>query len=429
MAELPTQAQAVVIGGGIIGTSTAYHLAKLGWKDVILIERNKLTSGTTFHAAGLVGQLRSSANITQLLGESVKLYQTLEQETGLATGWKMNGGLRLACNEERWTEVRRQATTARSFGLEMHLLSPKEAQDLWPLMDVSDVVGAAFLPTDGQANPSDITQSLAKGARMNGARIFEDTEVTGIEVENGRVRAVQTSRGRVACEAVVNCAGQWAREVGAMAGANVPLVSVEHQYMVTEPIPGVASNLPTLRDPDRLTYYKEEVGGLVMGGYEPNPIPWAVDGFPKGVSFHLLQSDFDHFEQLMELALGRVPALETAGVKQLINGPKASRRTATSSWARRRRCGASSSARASTPSASRRAAARARRWRSGSSKAGRPTTCGPWTSSGSAATTRTCNGCGSGPWRPTASTTPSPGRTRSIAAGVPCGARLSTACS
>jgi sarcosine dehydrogenase len=322
MAELPTQAQVVIIGGGIIGTSTAYHLAKLGWKDVILVERNRLTSGTTFHAAGLVGQLRASANITQLLGESVKLYRTLEQETGLATGWKMNGGLRLACNEERWTEVKRQATTARSFGLEMHLLTPKEAQDLWPLMDVSDVIGAAFLPTDGQANPSDITQSLAKGARMNGARIFEDTDVTGIEVENGRVQAVRTSRGRVACEVVVNCAGQWAREVGAMVGANVPLVSVEHQYMVTEPIPGVASNLPTLRDPDRLTYYKEEVGGLVMGGYEPNPIPWAVDGFPKGVSFHLLQSNFDHFEQLMELALGRVPALETAGVKQLINGPE-----------------------------------------------------------------------------------------------------------
>ncbi len=322
MAELPTQAQVVVIGGGIIGTSTAYHLAKLGWKDVVLIERNQLTSGTTFHAAGLVGQLRSSANITQLLGESVKLYRTLEQETGLATGWKMNGGLRLACNEERWTEVKRQATTARSFGLEMHLLTPREAQDLWPLMDVSDVVGAAFLPTDGQANPSDITQSLAKGARMNGARMFENTEVTAIEVENGRVRAVQTSRGRIACEVVVNCAGQWAREVGAMVGVNVPLVSVEHQYMVTEPIPGVASNLPTLRDPDRLTYYKEEVGGLVMGGYEPNPIPWAVDGFPKGVSFHLLPSNFDHFEQLMELALGRVPALETAGVKQLINGPE-----------------------------------------------------------------------------------------------------------
>ncbi|MGD0640132.1 MAG: FAD-dependent oxidoreductase [Roseiarcus sp.] len=322
MADFPTQAQVVIVGGGIIGTSTAYHLAKLGWKDTVLLERHKLTSGSTFHAAGLVGQLRSNANITQLLGESVKLYRTLEKETGLATGWKMNGGLRLACNPERWTEVKRQATTARSFGLEMHLLTPKEARDLWPLMDVSDVVGAAFLPTDGQANPSDITQSLAKGARMNGARIIEDTEVTGFEVEHGRVKAVQTSRGRIACEVVVNCAGQWAREVGAMAGANVPLVSIQHQYMVTEAIPGVTSNLPTLRDPDRLTYYKEEVGGLVMGGYEPNPIPWAEDGFPKNFNFQLLPSNFDHFEPVMELALGRVPALQTAGVKQLINGPE-----------------------------------------------------------------------------------------------------------
>ena len=322
MAEFPTQAQVVIIGGGIIGTSTAYHLAKLGWKDAVLIERHKLTSGSTFHAAGLVGQLRSNANITQLLGESVKLYKTLEQETGLASGWKMNGGLRLACSEERWTEVKRQATAARSFGLEMHLLTPKEALRLWPLMDISDVIGAAFLPTDGQANPSDITQSLAKGARMNGASLIEDTEVTGIEVENGRVKAVQTSRGRIACEVVVNCAGQWAREVGAMAGANVPLVSIEHQYIVTEAIPGVAASLPTLRDPDRLTYYKEEVGGLVMGGYEPNPIAWASEGFPKGFNFQLLQPNFDHFEQLMELALGRVPALQTAGVKQLINGPE-----------------------------------------------------------------------------------------------------------
>lgn len=322
MSNFPTHARAVIIGGGIIGTSTAYHLAKLGWSDVVLIERHKLTSGSTWHAAGLVGQLRTSANITQLLGESVKLYKTLEQETGLATGWKMNGGLRLACNDERWTEVKRQATTARSFGLEMHLLTPKEAQELWPLMDVSDVVGAAFLPTDGQASPSDITQSLAKGARTHGARILEDTEVSEVIVEDGRVKAVVTSRGRIDCEYVVNCAGQWARAVGKLAGVNVPLVSVEHQYMVTEPIKGVTSNLPTLRDPDRLTYYKEEVGGLVMGGYEPNPIAWAIDGVPRNFEFQLLESNFGHFEQLMELALGRVPALQTAGVKQLINGPE-----------------------------------------------------------------------------------------------------------
>ena len=321
MKELPKSAKAVVIGGGIIGCSTAYHLAKLGWTDTVLLERKKLTSGTTFHAAGLVGQLRTSANITQLLGYSVDLYKKLEAETGLGTGWKMNGGLRLACNEERWTEVKRQATTAQSFGLEMQLLAPNEAQDLWPLMTIDDLVGAAFLPTDGQANPSDITQALAKGARMGGAAIFEDTEVLDLEIDKGRIRAVITERGRIECERVVVCAGQWTRNFAARFGVNVPLVSVEHQYIVTEPF-GVPSNLPTLRDPDRLTYYKEEVGGLVMGGYEPNPIPWAVNGIPEGFHYTLLDSNFDHFEQIMELSLGRVPALETAGIKQLINGPE-----------------------------------------------------------------------------------------------------------
>jgi 4-methylaminobutanoate oxidase (formaldehyde-forming) len=191
MNDFPNTAKAVIVGGGIVGCSTAYHLAKLGW-DVVLLERKKLTSGTTFHAAGLVGQLRSNANITQLLGYSVELYKTLADETGLETGWKMNGGLRLACNEERWTEVKRQATTAHSFGLEMELLTPKEAQDLWPLMQVDDVIGAAFMPTDGQANPSDITQSLAKGARMAGARIFEDTKVLSVDVEKGVIKGVLT---------------------------------------------------------------------------------------------------------------------------------------------------------------------------------------------------------------------------------------------
>ncbi|MGL5009234.1 MAG: GcvT family protein, partial [Paracoccaceae bacterium] len=322
MSNPPSTARAVIIGGGIIGCSVAYHLGKLGWTDTVLLERKKLTSGTTFHAAGLVGQLRTSANITQLLGYSVDLYKRLEAETGLQTGWKMNGGLRLACNAERWTEVKRQATTAHSFGLEMHLLTPKEAQDLWPLMTVDDLVGAAFLPTDGQANPSDITQSLAKGARMAGVRIIEDTPVTRIVVENGRVRGVDTPSGHIACEKVVICAGQWTRTLAATVGVNVPLVSVEHQYMVTERIDGVTPGLPTLRDPDRLTYWKEEVGGLVWGGYEPNPKPWATSGIPEGFHFELLTADFDHYEQFMENAIARVPALANAGVKQLINGPE-----------------------------------------------------------------------------------------------------------
>lgn len=322
MDSLPSQARAVIIGGGIVGCSTAYHLGKLGWSDTVLLERHKLTSGSTFHAAGLVGQLRTSANITQMLGHSVRLYQSLEAETGLATGWKMNGGLRLACNAERWIELKRQATTAHSFGLEMHLLSPREAQELWPLMDISDLVGAAFLPTDGQVNPSDITQSLAKGARMQGVRIIEDCIVTAIEIKQGRVTAVITEHGRIACDVVVNCAGQWARDVGQLAGVNVPLVSVQHQYLITDKIAGISHDLPTLRDPDRLTYYKEDVGGLVMGGYEPNPIPWALNGFPAKFNFQLLQPDWEHFQPTMELAMARVPALETAGVRELLNGPE-----------------------------------------------------------------------------------------------------------
>ncbi len=319
---LPSQAEIVVIGGGIIGCSTAYHLAKEHKAEVLLLERGKLTCGSTFHAAGLVGQLRSSAAITRLLKYSVELYDQLEGETGLASGWKQNGGLRLACNQERWTEIKRQATTAHSFGLEMHLLTPQEAVDLWPLMDGSDLVGAAFLPTDGQANPSDITLALAKGARQQGARIVEGVNVTGITHTEGRIRGVETDHGPITCEKLVNCAGQWAKQLGRLAGVSVPLQSMQHQYMISEPIAGVTSDLPTLRDPDRLIYFKEEVGGLVMGGYEPNPKPWGDGVLPDDFQFSLLDSDWDHFEQLMEQALVRVPALQSAGVKSLINGPE-----------------------------------------------------------------------------------------------------------
>ena len=318
----PAQAKAVIIGGGIVGCSTAYHLAKLGWTDTVLVEKHKLTSGSTFHAAGLVGQLRSSANITQLLGYSVDLYRRLETETGLATGWKMNGGLRLACNAERWEEVKRQATTAKSFGLEMHLLSPLEAQDLWPLMTIDDLVGAAFLPTDGQASPSDITMALARGARNAGATICEDTELERIDVVDGVIKGVVTNHGVIACSVIVACAGQWTRELAATVGVNVPLIPVQHQYIITSQIEGVSRDLPTLRDPDRLTYFKEEVGALVMGGYEPNPIPWAINGIPRPFQFQLLDSDFEHFSPMMESATARVPVLANAGVNQLINGPE-----------------------------------------------------------------------------------------------------------
>jgi len=319
---LPSQAAIVVIGGGIIGCSTAYHLARDHKADVVLLEQGKLTSGSTWHAAGLVGQLRSSASITRVLKYSVDLYKGLEAETGLATGWKMTGCLRLATNQDRWTEFRRLATTAKSFGMDMQLISPAEVKKMWPLMDVSDLVGASWLPTDGQASPSDITQSLAKGARMHGARIFEGVRVTGFEMKDGRIIKVKTTQGDIACDKVVNCGGQWARQVGAMAGINVPLQPVKHQYIITEKLDGLSPDAPTIRDPDRRTYFKEEVGGLVMGGYEPNPQPWTTGDVPDEWEFRLFDDDFDHFEQHMSEAIARVPALENAGVKQMINGPE-----------------------------------------------------------------------------------------------------------
>ena len=319
---LPTHAQVVVIGGGIIGCSTAYHLARDHKADVVLLERGKLTGGSTWHAAGLVGQLRSSASITQVLRYSVDLYKKLAEETGLETGWKMTGCLRLATNPQRWIEYQRLATTAQSFGLEMHLLSPAEVKKMWPLMQTDDLVGASFLPTDGQANPSDIAQSLAKGARMHGARIFEGVGVTGFDIAEGQVRAVHTTQGTITCEKVANCAGQWARQVGAKAGVLVPLQPVKHQYIITEKIDGVTPDLATLRDPDRLTYFKEEVGGLVMGGYEPNPIAWTLDDVPEDFEFQLFEDDWEHFEQHIAQATARIPALEKAGIKKMINGPE-----------------------------------------------------------------------------------------------------------
>nr|WP_314088994.1 FAD-dependent oxidoreductase [uncultured Shinella sp.] len=319
---LPSHAEIVVIGGGIIGCSTAYHLARDHKADVVLLEQGTLTSGSTWHAAGLVGQLRSSASITRVLKYSVDLYKGLEAETGLATGWKMSGCLRLATNQDRWTEFRRLATTAKSFGMDMYLLTPQEVKAMWPLMDVGDLVGASWLPTDGQASPSDITQSLAKGARMHGAKIVENVRVTGFDMEEGRITRVRTTLGDISCEKVVNCAGQWARQVGAMAGINVPLQPVKHQYIITEKVPGLSTDAPTIRDPDRRTYFKEEVGGLVMGGYEPNPQPWTTGDVPDEWAFRLFDDDFDHFEQHMEQAIARVPALETVGVKQMINGPE-----------------------------------------------------------------------------------------------------------
>jgi sarcosine dehydrogenase len=317
---LPTHAQIIVIGGGIIGCSTAYHLARDHKAEVLLLEQGKVTSGSTWHAAGLVGQLRSSASITKVLKYSVELYKGLAAETGLDTGWKMTGCLRLATTQDRWIEFRRLATTARSFGMEMDLIGPDEVKRMWPLMDTDDLIGASWLPTDGQASPSDITQSLAKGARMHGARIVEGVKVTGFRMEGRRITHVQTDKGEIACDKVVNCGGMWARQLGAMAGVTVPLHPVKHQYIVTEKIPGLSPDAATLRDPDRRTYFKEEVGGLVMGGYEPDPQGWVTGDIPENWEFRLFDDDYDHFGQHLEQAIARVPALAEVGVKQMING-------------------------------------------------------------------------------------------------------------
>jgi len=315
-------ARVVIIGGGIIGCSTAYHLTKMGWKDVVILEKGELTSGSTWHAAGLVGQLRSERNITRMLQYSVSLYDTLEAETGLATGWKMTGCLHLAGTQERMFELKKGATTARSFGLEMNLISPAEAYDLCPIISLDGIIGAAFMPTDGQADPAGIAQALAKGARSRGAQIYEHTLVTGFEFDRRRVAAVKTDKGDIKCEIVVNCTGMWGCQVGEMLGVNIPVVPFQHQYLVTEEIEGLPPNLPTIRDKDSLLYYKEEVGGLVMGGYERKGIPWGVDGVPYDFTSQLLDSDFDHFQQLSDPAMQRTPCLAEAGIARLVNGPE-----------------------------------------------------------------------------------------------------------
>jgi len=316
-------AQVVIIGGGIVGCSIAYHLTKAGWKDVLIIEKGELTSGSTWHAAGLVGQLRSHRNITRMLQYSVSLYEGLEAETGLTTGWKRCGCLHLASTEARLMELKKGATTARSFGLDMHMITPSEALALFPILDMEGIVGAAFMPSDGQADPSGLTMALAKGAMNRGAKIQLKTRVTGFQMAKNRVTAVVTDQGTVKCETVVNAAGMWGREIGRMMGVNIPLVPFQHQYLVTETIEGLPPNLPTLRDKDSLLYYKQEVGGLVMGGYERDGIPWAVNGIPKGFTQELLEPDFDHFEPLSQAAVKRTPCLNQAGIARLVNGPEA----------------------------------------------------------------------------------------------------------
>jgi 4-methylaminobutanoate oxidase (formaldehyde-forming) len=321
-ATIPSHARIVIVGGGIMGCSVAYHLANAGETDVVLLEQGRLTGGTTWHAAGLVGQLRAHQNMTRLVQYSVDLYGRLEAETGLATGWKQCGSVVVARTPERMTHLRRTASAATAQGVPCHIISAREAAEKCPIMRTDDLEGALWLPSDGKANPADVTQALAKGARMAGARIFEKTRVTALHTRNGAVAGVSTPRGDIACEVVVNCAGQWAKQVGRLCGVTVPLHSAEHMYIVTGRIAGVHPDLPVLRDPDGYVYFKEEVGGLLMGGFEPVAKPWGMDGIPDGFEFGILPDDWDQFQILMENALIRVPALEHAEVKTFMNGPE-----------------------------------------------------------------------------------------------------------
>lgn len=330
MSEVPSQARIVIIGGGIIGCSIAYHLAAMGENDVLLLEQHQLTDGATWHAAGLVGQLRSSRNTTRMLEHSVELYGRLEAETGQAVDWHQVGSLRLACSPERVMELKRLTTMAKSFGLPMEIISPRRAQELFPLMSIEGVVAAAFLPTDGYIDPASVTQAIARGARQRGARIAEHTKVTSITVDGRRVSTVHAidrdgADIDVHCEVVVNAAGMWGMEVGRMAGVRIPAVAVEHQYVLTGPIPDVTPaelrNMPTMRDPDLLVYYKPDGPGLLIGGYEPDTVAFGLDGIPVPFQRQLLDADVDRFEQLASLAAERTPVIEQAGIRTMINGP------------------------------------------------------------------------------------------------------------
>jgi 4-methylaminobutanoate oxidase (formaldehyde-forming) len=318
----PSEARAVIVGGGIIGCSIAYHLTKLGWTDVVLLERKKLTCGTTWHAAGLVREVLGAYSLTRLARYSMELFQGIEAETGQATGLKQNGSLGIATNEARWEEHRRGADLAKTCGVEVELVTPKEAKALYPILNADDLLGAVYFPNDGQINPADATMALAKGARMGGARIIEDTKVTGIDTALGQVTGVRTERGDIKAEVVVNCAGMWAREVGRMCGVNVPLHACEHFYVVTEAMEGVTSTLPVLRDMDGSAYYKEDAGKLLIGAFERDAKPWGMDGIPEDFSFDELPEDFDHFMPVLEGAMHRIPALESVGIRTFFNGPE-----------------------------------------------------------------------------------------------------------
>jgi len=322
--SLPTKARAVIIGGGVIGCSVAYHLTKAGWTDVVLIERKALTSGTTWHAAGLIGQLRASSNMTRLARYTAELYRGLEDETGVATGMRQGGSVSVALTEERREELNRNAAMARAFGVPVEEISPSEVKDKYPHINLDGVKAGVWLPTDGQGDPANIAQALAKGARARGAKIVERTRAVGVARAGRRITGVDWQNeageaGHIACDHVINCAGMWGRDLGRMLGTNVPLQACEHFYIVTEAISGLPQ-LPVLRVPDECTYYKEDAGKMLLGAFEPVAKPWGP--IPEGFEFDQLPEDFDHFEPILEAAVNRLPMLAEAGIHTFFNGPE-----------------------------------------------------------------------------------------------------------
>lgn len=320
--SLPSSAEIVVIGGGIVGCSTAYHLAKRGKRDVVLLERSKLTSGTTWHSAAQVRQLRSSSSLTTLMKYSAELYQSLEAETRQSTGWIGCGSLSIAANSDRMTHIRRQASLARAFGIEVEEIDAAEIKKLWPIANTDDLLGGILSPSDGRVSSSDVCAALIKGARAGGVDIFEDTPVTGFTFANGRISGVETNEGTIACESVALCGGLWSRTIARMAGISAPLYACEHYALITKPFDGIYTGMPVLGAHDGYMYIRDEAQGLLVGSFEPNARPIDVSELPKDFSFDLLSENWDHFEPVMEEALHRIPALETAEVRMLLNGPE-----------------------------------------------------------------------------------------------------------
>ena len=322
MADLPKHARVVIVGGGVIGCSIAYHLGKLGWSDVVLIERKQLTSGTTWHAAGLVGQLRQSMNMTRLARYTAELYRGLEAETGQATGFRQCGSVSLATTPGRMEELARNASMAKVFGLPVHVVSPREIAELYPLAALDDVIGGIHIPSDGYANAVDITQALAKGARSKGVMIFQELKVTRIRHDGRRVAGVDTEQGSIDAQYVVLCGGMWTRDLAASIGVAVPLQACEHYYVLFQDVPGLNARMPVLRDYDHCSYFKYDAGKLLVGAFEPNARPWGTSGIPEDFSFGEIEGDFSHFEPVLMDAMRRVPALESAGIQKFFCGPE-----------------------------------------------------------------------------------------------------------